>query len=71
MIEVIAVSATVAVLAAFAVCFGVLRYYKRGLFSPIYPLEHYTRLDLRHREDVFINRTVTRVRVSSSKNDRD
>ncbi|MBR2972508.1 MAG: hypothetical protein IKC61_06250 [Clostridia bacterium] len=71
MFEVIAVSAAVALVSAGAVCFGVIRYYKRGLFSPIYPLEHYTRLDLRHSDDVFIDRTVTRVRVSSSKDDKD
>lgn len=68
MTEVIIISIAVAVFAAAAVCFGVLAYYKRGLFSPIYPLEHYTKLNLTHREDRFLNRTVTRVKVSSSDN---
>ena len=66
MTEVIAFSIIAAVIAAVAVCIGVVRYYKRGLFSPIYPLEHYTKLELTHREDIFLNRTVTRVRVASS-----
>jgi hypothetical protein len=48
----------------------VIRRYKGGLFAPIYPLEHYTRLDLTAREDRFLNRHVSRVRVQSSNNDR-
>ena len=68
MTEAIIISAAAAVVAAVAVCVGVVTYYKRGLFSPIYPLEHYTNLNLTHREDRFINRTVTRVKVSSSSN---
>ena len=55
-----------AVVGATAVIIGVVRKYKRGLTSPIYPLEHYTRLELTHREDIFLNRHVTRVKVSSS-----
>ena len=59
-----------ATVAAIAVIVGVVRKYKKGLTSPIYPLEHYTRLNLTHREDVFLNRHVTRVRVSSSDNNK-
>lgn len=66
MTEVIVYSIIFATVAAAAVAIGVVKYYKRGLFSAIYPLEHYTRMDLRHRDDVFINRTVTRVKVSNS-----
>lgn len=67
MTEVLIISLLVAIAAAVAVCIGVTKHYKRGLFSPIYPLEHYTNLDLTHREDVFLNRTVTRVKVATSK----
>lgn len=66
MSEVIIISLILGTVAALAVCIGVVRRYKRGLSSPIYPLERYTRLNLTHREDVFLNRHVTRVRVQSS-----
>lgn len=69
MTEVILISALLAVASAVAVCVGVLVTYKRGLFGHIYPLEHYTRLNLTYREDRFLNRHVTRVKVSSD-NDR-
>ena len=68
MSEVIIVSVILAIAAAVAVCVGVTIKYKRGLDSPIYPLEHYTKLELTHREDRFLNRHVTRVRVSSDNN---
>ena len=55
-----------ATVAAIGVVIGVVSKYKKGLTSPIYPLEHYTRLELTHREDIFLNRTVTRVKVASS-----
>ncbi|MBQ2737996.1 MAG: hypothetical protein IJF38_04860 [Clostridia bacterium] len=55
-----------AVVGAAAVVIGVVRKYKKGLTSPIYPLEHYTKLNLTHREDIFLSRHVTRVKVSSS-----
>lgn len=67
MTEVIVFSIIAAVVAAVVVCVCVLRHYKRGLFSPIYPLEHYTNLNLTHRDDIFLNRTVTRVKVATSK----
>ncbi len=68
MSEVILVSVILAVAAAAAVCVGVTVKYKRGLDSPIYPLEHYTKLELTYREDRFLNRHVTRVKVSSDSN---
>jgi hypothetical protein len=68
MTEVIVITVLVAVAAAVAVIIGVSKHYKRGLYAPIYPLERYTNLNLTHREDRFINRTVTRVRISNSKN---
>ena len=43
------------------------RSYKKGLHAPIYPLDKYANLDLTHRSDVFIGKTVTRVRISNSK----
>ena len=54
-----------AVVAAVAVIVVVVKRYKSGLSSPIYPLEHYTRLNLTHREDIFLSRHVTRVKVAS------
>ena len=65
MSEIILASVIVAIAAAAAVCVGVIVKYKRGLDSPIYPLEHYTKLELTHRDDRFLNRHVTKVRVSS------
>ena len=65
MSEIILVSVIVAIAAAAAVCVGVIIKYKSGLDSPIYPLEHYTKLELTYREDRFLNRHVTKVRVSS------
>lgn len=67
MTEIIIISVIAAVAAAAGVCIGVLRYYKRGLYAPIYPLEHYTKMDLTHTSDRFLYRNVTRVKVASSK----
>ena len=67
MTEVIAISVLIATATAVAVVIGVLKHYKRGLYAPIYPLEHYTNLNLTHRDDIFINRTVTRVKVANSR----
>lgn len=44
--------------------------YKKKLKAPIYPLEHYATLHLTGREDRFLHRHVSRVRVSSSNNKR-
>ena len=68
MYEIILISLAMAVIAALLVCVIVIKKYKSGLFSSIYPLEHYTRLNLTHKEDVFLNRHVTRVRVQSDNN---
>ena len=57
-----------ATVAATAVCVAVIKRYKSGVFSSNYPLEHYTRLNLTHREDVFLHRHVTKVRVRSDDN---
>ena len=70
MTEVIIVSVVLAIAAAVAVIAGVTVKYKRGLDSPIYPLDHYTRLNLTHTEDRFLNRHVTRVKVQSSNNNK-
>ena len=66
--EIIVITIMLALAAAIAVIVGVLKHYKRGLFAPIYPIEHYTNLKLTHREDRFLNKTVTRVRISNSNN---
>ena len=42
------------------------RSYKKGLHAPIYPLDKYASLDLTHRSDIFLNRTVTKVRIKSN-----
>ena len=70
MTEIILISAVIALVAAVVFFVSVMRKYKSGLTSPIYPIDHYTNLDLTHREDIFLNRTVTRVRVKTSDNDR-
>ena len=57
----------IAVIAAIAACVAVVVRYKKKLKAPIYPIEKYARLDLSARRDDFINRNVTRVRVSSNK----
>ena len=44
--------------------------YKKGLHAPIYPLDKYATLDLTHRSDIFLNRTVTKVRIKSNNNKR-
>ena len=59
-----------AVAAAVTVCIVVLKRYKSGLFSAIYPLEHYTNMHLTEREDRFLHRHVTKVRVQSSNNNK-
>jgi hypothetical protein len=59
-----------AIVAAVVLCVTVIKKYKKGLFSPIYPLEHYTRLNLTEREDRFLHRHVTKVRVQSSDNNK-
>lgn len=59
-----------ATVAAVVLCVGVLKKYKGGLFSPIYPLEHYTNLNLTEREDRFLHRHVTKVRVQSPNNNK-
>jgi hypothetical protein len=68
MTEVLIVSIIIAIASAIGVSVGVLVKYKKGLFGHIYPLEHYTNLNLTHREDRFLNRQVTRVKVSSDSN---
>ena len=68
--EVIVISLICAISAAFVVSFSVIKRYKSGLYSAIYPLEHYTNLNLTHREDRFLNRHVTRVRVQNSSNNK-
>ena len=68
MTEVLIVSIIIAIASAIGVSVGVLVKYKKGLFGHIYPLEHYTNLNLTHREDRLFNRQVTRVKVSSDSN---
>ena len=70
MTEIILIVVLSAIAAAAGVSIGVVRKYKRGVDSPIYPLEHYTSLNLISREDRFLNRHVTRVRVQSSDNNK-
>ncbi len=67
MAETIIISIVFGIIVA-AVFSGVLIWkYKRGITSPTYEIENYTNLNLTHTEDRFINRSVTRVKVASSK----
>ena len=70
MTEIILIVVISAIAAATGVSIGVVVKYKRGVDSPIYPLEHYTSMNLISREDRFLNRHVTRVRVQSSDNNK-
>lgn len=52
------------------VTIGIIIYqYKKKVKSPIYPLDKYTTLDLNRfaSSDMFLRRTVTRVRVNTGK----
>ena len=66
--EVLLIAIIAAIAAAVTLCVVVVKRYKGGLFSPIYPLEHYTKLNLTEREDRFLHRHVTKVRLQSSDN---
>lgn len=55
-----------AVLAAAGSVGGVLYTYKRKLKAPIYPLSDYATLKLNEHTDIFLGKTVTRTRISSS-----
>ena len=66
MTEIILISTLIALAAAVCLCVGVVKRYKGGVTSPIYPLEHYTTLNLTSREDRFLHRHVTKVRIQTS-----
>lgn len=68
--EALLIALICAIVGAVTVCVVVLKKYKGGLFSPIYPLEHYTNLNLTEREDRFLHRHVTKVKVQSSSNNK-
>ncbi len=68
MTEVIIISLIIGIASGVGLAVGVVTKYKRGLDSPIYPIDRYTNLNLTHRDDIFLNRHVTRVRVQSSSN---
>lgn len=55
----------VALVAAGASVGAVIISYKKKLKSPIYPLTDYADLTLTERSDVFLGKTVTKVRISS------
>ncbi len=64
---VIIVSALIAIVAAAVSVIVVVARYKNKLQSPIYPLDKYTSLSLSESRDIFIGKTVTRVRVNNNK----
>jgi len=64
---VIVVSVLIGLAVAVIACLAVVYRYKNKLQSPIYPIEKYTSLSLVHSSDRFIGRTVTKVRVASSR----
>ena len=68
MLEILSVSFMLGLTAVICMVVVVVRKYKRGLTAPIYPIDSYTRLNLISSNDIFLNRTVTRVRVQSSSN---
>lgn len=45
---------------------GVFLFYRRKIHGEIYPLDRYAKLNLTVSKDIFVGRTVTRVRVQSS-----
>ena len=48
----------------------IVRRYKNKLKAPIYPIDKYACLSLARTDDRFLNRNVTRVRISSSRRDK-
>ena len=58
-------SLIIAAIATAAVVIVIFRRYKNKLKSPIYPIDKYACLNLARTEDRFIDRTVTRIRISS------
>ena len=64
--EIILISLLIAIAAAIGLCISIVKRYKSGITSPIYPLEHYTALNLVSSDDRFLHRHVTKVRVQTS-----
>ena len=69
-LPIIIVSVIGGLIAAAISCFSVYKKYKTKLKAPVYPVEHYTSLNLSSSSDTFLDRTVTRVRVNNSSNKR-
>lgn len=67
-ITILFISTVFALFAVAVAVITVVRKYKNKIQSPTYPVEHYTTLNLSHATDLFLGKTVTRVRVSSSNN---
>ena len=57
-----------AFLIALGVCIAIVVSYKRKVKSPTYPLTDFTSLELTSRSDLYIGKTVTRVRIQSNNN---
>lgn len=53
---------------ALGVCIFIAVRYRTKCKSPTYPLSEFTKLDLTGRTDLYIGKTVTRVRVQSDNN---
>ncbi len=66
MIDTLIISLVIGLIVAVIFVATLVYRYKRGVTSPIYPLEHYTNLNLKHSQDTFVNRSVTCVKVASS-----
>ena len=65
---IIVISIVGGLIAAAITCFSIYKKYKTKLKAPVYPVEHYTSLELSSSSDNFVGRTVTRVRVNNSSN---
>lgn len=66
LVGVILVSVLLAMAVAGGAVGGVVYHYKKKLKAPIYPLEHYAKMNLVDRADTYITSHVTRTRVASS-----
>ncbi len=66
-LEIILIPIIFGLIAAVILAVCIVQRYKHGCASSMYPLEHYTRLNLTERDDVFLTRHVSRVKVASNK----
>ena len=61
----VAVGVTVFTVTGLIITFSIIAHYKKKSHSAIYPLERYTKLNLTHKNDIFLGSNVTRVRINT------